>query len=187
MQLWHRDLEFIDPKSGRPRTLPRIGKVSFRSLVRRVGPELRPADVLAELLRAKAARVNTRGHVVALSFAHIENDPQRRSLIGLHAVNHILKTIVGNLRSPSPQGLYQRETVCFDFDRRQVKRANLHHRTQAQDHLKHMDEWSHQYAVTPGAPRQRRTVLIAGSYMTLIQPNEPTSEMRKARSRSAAR
>jgi hypothetical protein len=131
---WRREREFLDD-AGRPAALPVGGESgSFTSLVRRFSGDMPVRAVLDELRRVGAITELDDGRIELVTRAYVPktSETDKLHILGTDAA-HLIATIDHNLRSDSPEPLFQRKVaydnvpdhVLPDFRRLSAEKAQL--------------------------------------------------------------
>jgi hypothetical protein len=143
---WRREREFLDD-AGRPAALPVGGESgSFTSLVRRFSGDMPVRAVLDELRRVGAITELDDGRIELVTRAYVPktSETDKLHILGTDAA-HLIATIDHNLRSDSPEPLFQRKVaydnvpdhVLPDFRRLSAEKAQLL--------LEELDRWLAQH------------------------------------------
>ena len=174
MQMWFREPDFLD-ENGKPRVLPFAGSSpSFSDLVARAAKGVHPQDALERLLTVEAVARQGRNEVAPLSFSITIDSGLERAGQTLYAVENLLRSIEVNLQVPVAQSWFQREAACFNFDRKQLPRANRYLSQQCFASLEQVDDWMHQYEMPANSKRQDVTTVVVGTYVAMREPREST-------------
>jgi len=144
LTLWHHDVSYLD-HSGKPLPLRmRSSHASFRSLAKKAAPSMTAPQMLTELKRLKAVRVDARGQIhVRQRSLQIYNDKRHRVIHTLTSLHGFINTLRHNLNAGSDNSkqLFQRVAWNSDFDATQVPKLKIWVGRYGQALLESADGW----------------------------------------------
>ncbi len=144
LTIWHQDVSYLD-SSGKPLPLKmRSSRTSFRSLANKAVPDMTAAQLLTELKRLKAVRVDAKGliHVRKRSL-QIYKDRRHRVIHTLNSLRGFINTLRHNLQNGSDDSKYIFHRVAWncDFDANNIPRLKIWLERYGQALLESADGW----------------------------------------------
>jgi hypothetical protein len=144
LTLWHQDPGFLD-SSGNPIPLKMTGRRgSFREIADRSVPSIPAIQILRELQRLRAVRVDKKGliHVRTRSLS-IYEDKRLAALYTLNSLRGFINTLHHNLESPPANSdqLFHRIAWNGEFDIQKIPQLKIWLRRHGQSLLESVDIW----------------------------------------------
>jgi hypothetical protein len=194
---WRTVDAFLDD-SGEPKTLPRRGRVSFDSLVKHEGGDLRPGSILKELQRTNAVRITSDRCIEMLTRPDIDLERRAQAIKDVGEFgSELLETLVHNVAHPDMPRYYRRVVglhVKNDDVPRLIRDASSAANIWASEFQEAITDRS--VTVTPGLNTQPATRLSGHCFIserpTTVSPNarkpdgkKPTARMKGPRKRQS--
>jgi len=144
LTLWHQDVNYLD-SAGKPLPLRmRSRRQSFRSLASKAVPNMTATQLLAELKRLKAVRVDKKGliHVRQRSL-RIYKDRRHRVIHTLNSLRAFINTLRNNLNTGPDKSkqLFHRVAWNTEFDIAQIPHLKIWLSRHGQSLLEAADSW----------------------------------------------
>jgi len=177
---WHEDSRYAFTLAGTPYELDydvASGKPSFTALVREFAPRCDPAELLQELIRGGAARINPEtNRIQAVSRAFISQPYSQASVKRLERLlRNFTDTLYANFQTPEVDARRFDRNVIADFaideDAEEAFRVAV--RTHAQPFLESLDKWLQEQP--PAAENGRR---VGVAVFGFLEPREYTEGTR---------
>jgi hypothetical protein len=102
---WHLSTPYI--MEGRPRALPLQGRISFRSLVRRVDRKAHAPEILQILLNTGSVEKHGRQIIPTGRVVHLRHSPLLQRMHHVQMILGLLRTVEVNVSKPLAQHLFQ--------------------------------------------------------------------------------
>jgi hypothetical protein len=174
MMAWHEDSRYAFTLAGTPYELDydlASGKPSFTALVREFAPGHEPGDLLQELIRSGAARINPEtNRIQAVSRAFIAQPYSKASVKRLERLlRNFTDTLYENFQTPEAEARRFERNVIADFaiDEEAEEAFRVTVRTQAQPFLESLDKWLQEQP--PAAENGRR---VGVAVFGFLEPQE---------------
>ncbi|MGA2776823.1 MAG: DUF6502 family protein [Steroidobacteraceae bacterium] len=174
LSLWHQDPSFVD-SAGNPLPLKMSGRgISFRRIAAIAVPGIPAPQLLGELKRLRAVRVDSKGLIHARMRAlSIYEDKRLAALHTLNSLRGFINTLHHNLGSPPANSdqLFHRIAWNGDFDRRKLPELKIWLRRHGQNLLESVDIWMMSQAASRPAKRAKKAVQASvGLYLSVDEP-----------------
>jgi len=122
IDLWSSDPFFRDPQTGKPATLPIVGKGrTFQTLVlRSIGRNVTVKTVIGRLLASKNIRVVLedveRVELLSLIYSPISSDRAKQTEVGLIEASRVLSAVIHNMRAEPDTRVPQQGRWTYRLD-----------------------------------------------------------------------
>jgi hypothetical protein len=168
---WHQDPSFLD-SCGDPAPLTLNGRRhSFRQIAKTVLPNVPATQLLRELVRLRAVRVDQDGKVhVKMRTLSIYEDKRLAALHTLSSLHGFINTLRHNLESAPANSaqLFHRVARNCDFDRQKIPQLKIWLRRHGQSLLESVDIWMvNQSKPRVGARPKKRAQVSVGVYLVV--------------------
>lgn len=171
---WHEDSRYAFTLAGTPYELDydvASGKPSFTALVREFAPGRDPSELLQDLIRGGAARINPEtSRIQAVSRVFITEPYSRASVKRLESLlRNLTETLYLNFQTPDPAARRFDRNVIADFaiDEEAEEAFRTTVRKNAQPFLESLDKWLQEQP--PAAENGRRVGVAVFGY---VEPRE---------------
>ncbi len=173
LTLWHQDVNYLD-SAGKPLPLRmRSTRGSFRSLANKAVPNMTPAQLLIELKRLKAVRVDDKGliHVRQRSL-RIYKDKRHRAIHTLNSLSGFINTLRHNLKSglDNSEKIFHRVAWNRGFDAAQIPNLKIWLERYGQALLETADAWMLKNSANSGSAVKKKnaaTEVSVGVYLSI--------------------
>lgn len=173
LTLWHQDVEYLD-SAGKPLPLRmRSTRASFRSLASKAVPNMTAANLLIELKRLKAVRIDDKGliHVRQRSL-RIYKDKRHRAIHTLSSLSGFINTLRHNLKSGSgsSEKIFHRVAWNSEFDVAQIPNLKIWLERYGQALLESADAWMLKNSAKLGRNLKKKnaaTEVSVGVYLSI--------------------
>jgi Family of unknown function (DUF6502) len=174
MMAWHEDSRYAFTLAGTPYELDydlSSGKPSFTALVREFAPGHEPGELLQELIRSGAARINPEtNRIQAVSRAFIAQPYSKASVKRFgRLLRNFTDTLYENFQTPEAGARRVERNVIADFaiDEEAEEAFRVTVRTHAQPFLESLDKWLQEQP--PAAENGRR---VGVAVFGFLEPQE---------------
>jgi hypothetical protein len=127
IDLWSSDPFFRDPQTGKPATLPIVGKGrTFQTLVlRSIGRNVTVKTVISRLLASKNIRVVLEDvekvELLSLIYSPISSDRAKQTEVGLIEASRVLTAVIHNMRAEPDTRVPQQGRWTYRLDPRNYR------------------------------------------------------------------
>jgi hypothetical protein len=127
IDLWSSDPFFRDPETGKPATLPIVGKGrTFQTLVlRSIGRNVTVKTVISRLLASKNIRVVLEDvekvELLSLIYSPISSDRAKQTEVGLIEASRVLTAVIHNMRAEPDTRVPQQGRWTYRLDPRNYR------------------------------------------------------------------
>jgi hypothetical protein len=128
IDMWSSDPFFLDPDSGKPVSLPIVGKGrTFQTLVlRSIGRNVTVKTVIARLLASENVRVVQddveKVELLSLIYSPISSDKAKQTEVGLIEASRVLAAVIHNMRSEPEVRVPQQGRWTYRLDPKNYKK-----------------------------------------------------------------
>jgi len=173
LTLWHQDVNYLD-SAGKPLPLRmRSTRGSFRSLANKTVPNMTAAQLLTELKRLKAVRVDDKGliHVRQRSL-RIYKDKRHRAIHTLNSLSGFINTLRHDLKSglDNSEKMFHRVAWNREFDAAQIPNLKIWLERYGQALLETADAWMLRNSAKSGRTNKKKnaaTEVSVGVYLSI--------------------
>jgi uncharacterized protein DUF6502 len=174
LTLWHQDPSFLN-SAGNPKPVKMSGRRgSFREIAEKSVPNMPPTQLLRELQRLRAVRVDKKGLIhVRMRSLSIYEDKRLAALHTLNLLRGFINTLRHNLESPPSNAdqLFHRIAWNGEFDMEKIPRLKIWLRRHGQSVLESADMWMMNQSNVGGLRRPKKRVQASvGLYLAVDAP-----------------
>ncbi len=168
---WHQDPTFLN-STGNPQPLKMSGRrISFRRIAKIAVPSIPPVQLLRDLKRLRAVRVDDEGLIHArMRSLSIYEDKRLAALHTLNSLRGFINTLHHNLgsRPANSHQLFHRIAWNGDFDGRKLPQLKIWLRRHGQSLLESTDTWMMNQSVSRHIKRPKKAVQASvGVYLAV--------------------
>ena len=171
LTLWHKDPKYLD-SAGNPVPMKMSdGRNSFRKIANKAVPNVPAAELLRELVRLRAVRIDKKGIINAKTRSlSIYEDKRLGALHTLSSLRGFINTLRHNLDSVpvNSDQLFHRIAWNGEFDKQNIPQLKIWLRRHGQNLLESVDIWMmNKTAPRSGARRKKAVRASVGLYLAV--------------------
>lgn len=171
LTLWHQDPTFLD-SAGNPAPMRMSGgRNSFRNIANLAVPNVPAAELLRELVRLRAVRIDKKGIIHAKTRSlNIYEDKRLGALHTLSSLRGFINTLRHNLDSAPANSdqLFHRIAWNGEFDKQKIPQLKIWLRRHGQNLLELIDIWMMTKTAPRRGPRRKNAVRASvGLYLAV--------------------
>ncbi len=165
IDIWSSDPLFRDPKTGKPASLPIVGKGrTFQTLVlRSIGRNITVKTVIGRLVASNNIRVVQEDvekvELLSLIYSPISSDRAKQTEVGLIEASRVLSAVIHNMRSDPETRVPQQGRWTYRLDPRNYKEFRKRARQLLDKQIKEGESLLEEFEEAAKAPGQVTTNL----------------------------